>query len=240
MRSLPLSAILASFFESFREPRRHQILARLPRVNKHTVWNNNNKQTNENCCDNDEQRSRWNTRFTGPSGRKCLESGWRKSDPQARRLYRVLRNSSGSRRRRRRRPPAAHSSSPATIHLVTVRAGSNKSGAPSSSSSATTVGFVFATTTSSSSTPLIRRYDPVTEEVSSQSVDDVTATNLIQQIENGNCRSAARGAVLEIHVSECKIGTMETSLRIRFAATLGTTRDSVGSQAHTRGLRRRG
>jgi len=70
------------------------------------------------------------------------------------------------------------------FHLVTARAGSKD--ASGASSCATTVGFVLlATDDGAGSSSLVRRYDPTTEEVSSTPVDERTAANLIQQIQQG-------------------------------------------------------
>jgi hypothetical protein len=58
------------------------------------------------------------------------------------------------------------------FHLATVRSLPNAH---------ISVGFIMT----SGDIPLVRRYDPQTEEVSSQPVDDVTAQNLVEQVRRG-------------------------------------------------------
>lgn len=70
-----------------------------------------------------------------------------------------------------------------TFHLVTIRGGNVKAnaskGAPATST--TTVGFILLKNGMENSV-VARRYEPVTEEVSSNPMDEVTINNLIEQV----------------------------------------------------------
>jgi A1 cistron-splicing factor AAR2 len=68
------------------------------------------------------------------------------------------------------------------FHLVTAAANTGTKGDNRNNHISITVGFIIH---SEDPVRLIRRYDPQTEEVSDQQVDDLTARNLMEQVEKG-------------------------------------------------------